>query len=577
MAVILIVCLFAATQLLNAAFQLALTTDVSPPAPVGAEIKITALAEGAAQQGIWYRFRVRNPGAQLEMIRDYSPIAELNWSAPEYEGSYELEVSARDQSTGEVVTRSLIYQITPQANAAPVVNETRHPLVFLYSAPACPNDSVMRVRIESPEGIVQHTPDKPCVPGRTMNFYLAGLVGDTEYRARHIVSSATAGSESADVMFRTGAAPDFMKRTVLQEPQDQQGIIFESPLAAPMMATDLWGRLVWFYPHDITFATRPETGGRFLGILQTYEGQETQVIREFDLVGITRKETNAARLNEQLVAMGKRPISGFHHEAMRLPDGRYLALAGVEQILTGVQGEGAVNVLGDAIIVMDENLQVLWAWDSFDHLDVHREALLSERCGNGACPHLYLEEDANDWLHSNSVQLTPDGNLLLSVRHQDWLIKIDYQNGKGSGNVLWRLGKDGDFAYHSTDPYPWFSHQHDARYIADDMIIVFDNGNTRRTHDPTANSRGQVIRLNEAERTATLEFNVDLGGYSAALGSAQKLTNDNYYFEMGWLPDGGEGSSISVEIDPSGNSVYSLKANLPRYRTFRMQDMYTPY
>jgi hypothetical protein len=29
-----------------------------------------------------------------------------------------------------------------------------------------------------------------------------------------------------------------------------------------------------------------------------------------------------------------------------------------------------------------------------------------------------------------------------------------FRDGKGAGNVLWRLGKDGDMAVHSTDPNP---------------------------------------------------------------------------------------------------------------------------
>ena len=85
----------------------------------------------------------------------------------------------------------------------------------------------------------------------------------------------------------------------------------------------------------------------------------TQIVREFDLTGMTVLETNAARVNEQLAAMGMRSISAFHHEARRLPDGKILVLAAVEQILTDVQGPGPVDVLGDMIIVMDSNLQVV--------------------------------------------------------------------------------------------------------------------------------------------------------------------------------------------------------------------------
>ena len=50
---------------------------------------------------------------------------------------------------------------------------------------------------------------------------------------------------------------------------------------------------------------------------------------------------------------------------------------------------------------------------------------------------------------------------LFSLRHQSWVIKIDYQNGTGSGNVLWRLGYQGDFALaQGSDPSLWFSFQH---------------------------------------------------------------------------------------------------------------------
>ena len=57
-----------------------------------------------------------------------------------------------------------------------------------------------------------------------------------------------------------------------------------------------------------------------------------------------------------------------------------------------------------------------------------------------------------------------DGNLIVSVRHQDWVIKIDYAHGHGDGHVIWRLGQGGDFAVISSDPSPWFSHQHYAHY-----------------------------------------------------------------------------------------------------------------
>ena len=70
-----------------------------------------------------------------------------------------------------------------------------------------------------------------------------------------------------------------------------------------------------------------------------------------------------------MTALGKRSITGFHHEARTLPDGNIAVLAAVEQILTDVQGPGPVDVLGDMIVVLDKNLNVVWTWDTFDYLD----------------------------------------------------------------------------------------------------------------------------------------------------------------------------------------------------------------
>src|SRR5437588_705805 len=121
--------------------------------------------------------------------------------------------------------------------------------------------------------------------------------------------------------------------------------------------------------------------------------------------------------------------------------------------------------------------------------------------------------------NGNSLQHTPDGNILYSIRNQDWVIKIDYNNGQGNGDILWRLGKDGDFTINSTDPAPWFSHQHDPQFEFTDrtLMTLFDNGNVRFASDPNAQSRGQVLQVDEQNRVANLILNVDLGTYSFAL------------------------------------------------------------
>jgi hypothetical protein len=342
----------------------------------------------------------------------------------------------------------------------------------------------------------------------------------------------------------------------------------------PQIVTDLSGNMVWYLPAAVSFITRPVAGGRFLALFQPQGDKSTQRFLEFDLMGMIVKDTNAARVNEQLVAMGKNQISSFHHEVRLLPDGKFLVLASQEQILTDVQGDGPVDVLGDMILVLDQDLQVKWAWDAFDWLDTHRMAVLKETCALGGCPPLYLAKAANDWTHGNAVSLAPDGSILYSARHQDWLIKINYDNGNGDGSVLWRLGKDGDFYMDSHLAAPWFSHQHDAHFLANDPmhIQLFDNGNTRHVSDATANSRGQVLELDEANFISNLKLNADLGAYSFALGSAQQLQNGGFHFTAGWLPDA---SSRHIETDSSGSIVRTMNFTENVYRSFRLSDIYS--
>ena len=74
--------------------------------------------------------------------------------------------------------------------------------------------------------------------------------------------------------------------------------------------------------------------------------------------------------------------------------------------------------------------------------------MLGETCVVAAtCPPFILAPSRPmDWTHGNSHFLqTPDGHLLYSSRHQDWLIKIAYDNGEGDGHIIWKLGKDGVF------------------------------------------------------------------------------------------------------------------------------------
>ena len=113
-------------------------------------------------------------------------------------------------------------------------------------------------------------------------------------------------------------------------------------------------------------------------------------------------------------------------------------------VSTSAQGgtpANPVDIIGDMVLVLDHNLQLVWAWDSFAHEDINRAATLNDQ----AVPFIPAFTIANDWLHTNFAQGTADGNIILSQRSQDLVIKINYANGAGDGSVIWRMGAGVDF------------------------------------------------------------------------------------------------------------------------------------
>lgn len=596
-----------------AAIQVSLTPSLPSPQPVATPMMLQASATDTNPGLLTYRFTLKGGGASSRVVRDFSQAASFDWAGTMSDGLYQIQVTARNNATGETAQTAVPYRFVSRLDAAvPLASATAHPLVALFSAPPCASGSKMRVRFSAPLGTPDYTDWRACSPVTSMNFYVAGMRAGTRYTmAAQTMNAQGTVTTGASLPFTTGTPGIPLPAFTVASPADASTSRADDLLlsdfitvgaAAPgfPVATDLAGRPVWYYPAFSNpsqaggLITRPLAGSILVfanGANSTDGITATQVLREIDLAGNALRETNAARVREQLATLGLASdcrvggsvcaFTGFHHDAIRLANGHTIALGYIERMFpAGTQGSSVpVNVLGDIVVDLDENFQVVWYWNSFDHLNVNQRALLNEVCvpGVGACPPLYLNTTtANDWLHANALQYLPDGHLIVSVRHLDWVIKIAYADGAGSGAVLWRLGQGGDFAIVSTDPWPWFSHQHDGAFEPDGRFTVFDNGNTRVTQNPGQNSRGQAYQIDEVNMVATQLVNADLGVYSFALGSAQLLSNGNYHFLAGFANPGPSQFSQSIEALTTGVTNHRLQAPPAAYRSFRMKSLYAP-
>jgi arylsulfate sulfotransferase len=594
------------------------TTSLPTPQPLGTTVTITASATDTDAGTISYRFETGGAGSStLTMKRDFSVTPTFVFTPMEHEGNYQFVVYARNNSTGNIRANkvSLFTFTSLVINGAQAINPTANPLVALYSSPPCAAGGLyMRVNmLRTGAAAPSYTSWKPCTAGLNLNFIVAGMRAATLYSINSETWNGSTLTPGPTLTFTAGTPSVIFPYVTVPTPFASGD---SSPERFTLMAFfgtfptafDLSAQPVWYYQDPLGTTptiTRPVPGGEILIIANGANSAGTavtaqQILREIDLAGNIVRETNATLLSEEVAKLSGIAsscslggadclVGAFHHEATPLPNGHTLVLTDEEKIFTdGTQGSSPTNpvdIIGDIIVDLDTNWQVAWYWRAFDYLDANRAAILGETCknGQGGCPPILLTKGfAQDWLHANALYFTPsDGSVLFSMRHQDWVVKIDYGNGTGTSKVLWTLGLGGDFTINSSDPYPWFSHQHDPGFVQDGTTILamFDNGNTRVSPPPlglgSGDSRGYVLNVDQVNMVATPVLLADLGFYSLAYGSAEMLSNGDYDFEAG-IASVTPSYSEAIEVFPDATLGFTQYVKYPCYRSFRMVNLYTP-
>ena len=589
------------------------TVTLSPSLPspelLGTSITWTATIQGGQQGHTYdYQFSAALQGQQ-QIVRDFDLPNSFTWAPWAVEGTYVVTVVARDITSmpyivyGPVSQQYVIQPIVTQSGGS-AVNITIHPLVALFSAGPCTAGHSIRVRFHQNGSQATSTTNAVPCSSSSANFLVGGMLPSTQYEMHWEEFATNYLNSGPDLAFTTGHLPNnfpIAERFQVNIPPSGHDADFPVvtfyliPTAGQIFqywpaATDLSGHVIWYHEGQ-ALLTRFEVGGNYFTMSYTK-------LNEYDLAGNLTLQTNVEILNEQLAAKGFPPMTGLNnHETRRLPNGNILILGSRDETSTQYQGgtqQDPVDILGDMILILDHNLQLVWAWDSFAHQDLSREATLGDLCyhlSEGCPPFNPSFPTANDWTHANSAQLTNDGNILLSERNQDWVLKVNYGNGNGDGHLIWRMGPYGDFTIVNPpqtlcgDPhvYPWFTHQHDAAFQvqtgATEVLTVFDDGNTRHTQCGTGNSRGMIFSVAESTHTVYFQTLADLGQYSVALGSAQLLAAppDPLFASFGngllYLPaDAAEATEVSL----NGSIVYQLQAGQWSYRTYRSRDLYTP-
>lgn len=646
------------------------------PQPLGTSITWTATGTDNGSGPLTFQFNVTSPGGSLTMVKDFNvgTLSSGTWTSQPFvwvptlsEGTYKIQVVIKDfKSPVSTQSKTVSFSISSLVTGTtPVVTATANPLIALFSAPACPVGSRMRVSFHK-QGVTSSTVTNyiSCRSGTSMNFEIAGMYSSTTYSM--VSETLTSGqiTKSAPVPFITQAVPANIPLPTFSVKVPAGG---STDTAEPLLlinttqlggqplyanvATDLFGNIMWYYLPSTTNAgtiTRPLTNSTMLtiqsGTSWNTSTSSQQLLRQIDLAGNIIKETNTGVVQQELLALGavdggpcnvfpSPPVIGaacldtFSHDAIQYTIGtkQYTAvLCDIEKIFpAGTQGDTSgllVDIRGAMIVVLDSNWQAVWYWDSFDPhgggngyppLPITRVATMTDTtCGfnQQGCEGIQLlgpgvASLAHDWLHGNSIYYWEtdtsggaSGDFLVSLRNQDWVIKVDYNNGTGTKDILWAMGACSTFFTFNNiygDPWPWYSGQHEVAMENNGTgpMTVFDDGNTRVSNPITdtqcmpgvghGNSRGMALTINETNMTVTPVLSQDLASYSPANGSAQLLSNGNFFYLSGVvLFNLNTDVSNSVEIAPTtgsdtGTVVFNIQGP-EAYRAWRMPSMYTP-
>jgi arylsulfate sulfotransferase len=443
----------------------------------------------------------------------------------------------------------------------------------------------------------------PTADGGDVQMYVAGMLGQTLYHMRaQVILNDGATYTDADHTCTTGTPPatSGVQVTAANGNGPQPGIEMWNTIQpdsdAQAFASDLNGNVIWTYsyPHssnDFVQGVQLLPNGNLLMVISYLSSITTghspniiNEIREVDLAGNTVNSLTMGTLNQKLSAGNFRDAEGnvyqfgsFHHDVLPLPNGHMVLLATYVRSFANLPGTtGYTQVIGDALVDVDQNFNPDWVWNTFDHLDMNRHPM-----------------NWPDWTHSNGLLYSSDDhNLLLSMRHQNWIIKINFLDGKGSGDVMWRLGEGGDFKLeNATDPTDWFYAQHGMNYFTPNTTGVFrigmmDNGNDRlsasgavycKPYQPTASqcySTMPVLEVNESAMTATMVFHyVPPASYFSFFGgNAELLGNNDMEVDFCAAPKG----AIVQELSPDGSQVVwqGVTSGADQYHVYRMPSLY---
>lgn len=371
---------------------------------------------------------------------------------------------------------------------------------------------------------------------------ILGLLPGSRYSVRVVAFGRADSAVGIPVELETGLPPGDLPHYSASGPDPSPGFVAFSA-AAYGLVIDNSGRVVWYHRFPtmagLNFMALPN--GRYLAHPPTPDPSDIEPFIEIDPLGNVTRTLNCAN-----------GLPSRMHDLVLDADGGYWIMCDETRVmdLTAVGGQASARVTGTVVQHLTASGALAFAWSPFDHF-----AITDLDPASRAGPTV-------NWTHGNSLDLTPEGDVVISFRSLSEITRIS----TATGNVVWRMGGlANQFAFPGTSVPP-FSSQHSLRRTGSGLLLLLDNLGT------AGESRAKRFLVDEGARTAQL---VQWYASSPAVvtsigGTVQDLDEGRTLVTFGT-------AGRVEEFDAEGRLVWQIEGNAGYvFRAQRITSLYQP-
>ena len=389
-----------------------------------------------------------------------------------------------------------------------------------------------------------------------------GLYPDTENEVTVTLTDESGNSMEKTVTIKTGTLAKSIATIDVKEADTQKMDLGDSELTFVIPSTkrayafDANGDVRWHSTRYNSHIFKELTNGNLLYLTKESNDADTyNVLLETDYLGKIYHRydfSSSSAANDTGKSEGEMTV--IHHDGIELPSGNFL--------LTVNDGS---NYIEDTMIELNRETGEIEK--TIDLKDILPEAFYEDYDSTSR------EDGKVDWFHQNSVEYDEaDNSIIISGRHQDTIMKIDYDTSE----IKWIMGDSSGWPesyqkYFLKGDVKASGGQHAAIVLPDqddndettDILYYDNNISVTRGDEETSEkySEARQVRIIVAEMTIeeVWTFGEALGKdyYTKIIGSARYLSNTgNRLVNFGYR-DEGQTSSI-MEVTEEGETVLNV-------------------